>query len=98
MSVTTPKALPRADGDFYQVISTISEEVQALVHRVRAFLESDVTPIINHYWTREEFPHQLIPGLAALANVATSCHGSGCTGKTSLLEGIWMMDRAAEVR
>ena len=95
MSVTTPKALPRADGDFYQVISTISEEDQALVRRVRAFLGSEVTPIINHYWIREEFPHQLIPGLAALGIVGTSYHGYGCPGKTSLLDGVLMMELAA---
>ena len=95
MSVTTPKALPRADGDFYQVISTISEEDQALVRRVRAFLGSEVTPIINHYWTREEFPHQLIPGLAALGIVGTPYHGYGCPGKSSLLDGVLMMELAA---
>src|SRR5436853_4085878 len=95
MSVTTPKALPRADGDFYQVISTISEEDQALVRRVRAFMESEVTPIINHYWTREEFPHQLIPGLAALGIVGTPYHGYGCPGKSSLLDGVLMMELAA---
>src|SRR5216684_5637077 len=95
MSVTAPKALPRADGDFYQIISTISEEDQALVHRVRDFMESEVTPIINHYWTREEFPFQLIPGLAALGIVGTSYHGYGCPGKTSLLDGILMMELAA---
>jgi len=89
------KALPRADGDFYQIIPTISEEDQALVHRVRAFMESEVTPIINHYWTREEFPYQLIPGLAALGIVGTSYHGYGCPGKTSLLDGVLMMELAA---
>jgi glutaryl-CoA dehydrogenase len=95
MSVTAPKALPRADGDFYQIIPTISEEDQALVHRVRAFMESEVTPIINHYWTREEFPFQLIPGLAALGIMGTSYHGYGCPGKTSLLDGVLMMELAA---
>ena len=95
MSVTAPKALPRADGDFYQIIPTISEEDQALVHRVRAFMESEVTPIINHYWTREEFPYQLIPGLAALGIMGTSYHGYGCPGKTSLLDGVLMMELAA---
>ena len=89
------KALPRADGDFYQIISTISEEDQALLHRVQAFMESEVTPIINHYWTREEFPHQLIPGLAALGIVGTPYHGYGCPGKTSLLDGVLMMELAA---
>ena len=88
-------ALPQVDGDFYQIIPTISEEDQALVHRVRAFMESEVTPIINHYWTREEFPYQLIPGLAALGIVGTSYHGYGCPGKTSLLDGVLMMELAA---
>src|SRR5260221_5523189 len=95
MSVTTQKALPQADGDFYAIGSILSEEDQALVRRVRAFMDSEVTPIINHYWTREEFPHQLIPGLAALGIVGTSYHGYGCPGKSSLLDGILMMELAA---
>src|SRR5438045_9725045 len=94
MSVTVPKALPRADGGFSQIIPTISEEDQALLHRVRAFMEAEVTPIINHYWTREEFPHQLIPGLAALDIMGTSYHGYGCPGKSTLLDGMIMMDLA----
>src|SRR5437588_11197074 len=89
------QALPQADGDFHQIISTISEEDQALVRRVRAFLESEVTPISNHYWTREEFPHQLIPGLAALGIVGTSYHGYGCPGQSTLLDGVLMMELAA---
>src|SRR6266705_3580318 len=64
MSVTAPKALPRADGDFYQIIPTISEEDQALVHRV-------------------------------LGIMGTSYHGYGCPGKTSLLDGVLMMELAA---
>src|SRR5256712_5015884 len=89
------QTLPQVDGDLYQIISTISEEDQALVRRLRAFLESEVTPIINHYWTREEFPHQLIPGLAALGIMGTSYHGYGCPGKSTLLDGMLMMELAA---
>jgi glutaryl-CoA dehydrogenase len=88
------QTLPRADGDFYQIGSTVSEEDQALLHRVRAFMEAEVTPIINHYWTREEFPHQLIPGLAALGIMGTSYHGYGCPGKSNLLDGMMMMELA----
>jgi glutaryl-CoA dehydrogenase len=89
------QALPQVEGDFYQIISTVSEEDQALVSRVRAFMESEVTPIINHYWTREEFPHQLRPGLAALGIMGTSYHGYGCPGKSTLLDGMLMMELAA---
>src|SRR3989441_11580508 len=88
------QTLPRADGDFYQIGSTVSEEDQALLHRVRAFMEAEVTPIINHYWTREEFPHQLVPGLAALGIMGTSYHGYGCPGKSNLLDGMMMMELA----
>jgi glutaryl-CoA dehydrogenase len=54
---TAQKALPKVDGDFYHVSATMSEEDQALLRRVRIFMETEVAPIINGYWTREEFPH-----------------------------------------
>ena len=61
MSVTVLKVLPQANGDFYAISSTLSEEDQALLRRVRDFLEAQVAPIINQYWTREEFPHRILP-------------------------------------
>ena len=91
MSVTTPKALPRADGDFYQIIPTISEEDQALLRRTRAFLEAEVAPVITEYWIREEFPHQLIPRLAELHIMGLSYNGYGCPGKSTVLDGMMMM-------
>src|ERR1700747_1908916 len=94
MSVTTPKALPQANGDFYAISTILSEEDQALVHRVRAFMETEVTPIINQYWTREEFPHQLIPGLAALGIAGLAYQGYGCPGKSSVLDGMVAMEMA----
>jgi len=88
------QTLPRADGDFYRISTIVSEEDQALLHRVRTFMEAEVTPIINHYWTREEFPHQLIPGLTALGIMGTSYHGYGCPGKSGLLDGMLMIELA----
>lgn len=46
MSVTSPKALPQAHGDFYAMGATLSEEDQDLLRMVRDFLEADVSPII----------------------------------------------------
>jgi len=65
-SVTTNKTLPQADGDFYAIGTSLSEEDQALLRRVRGFLEVEVAPIISEYWIREELPHQLIPKPVAL--------------------------------
>ena len=92
MSVTAPKALPQANGDFYAIGLTLSQEDQALLGRVRDFMETEVSPIINRYWVREEFPHQLIPGFAALDIAGLAYHGYGCPGKSSVLDGMVAME------
>ena len=88
------QALPRVDGDFYHISTILSEEDRALLYQVRTYMEAEVAPIINHYWTREEFPHQILPGLAALGAVGLPYHGYGCPGKSSLLDGLMMMELA----
>jgi glutaryl-CoA dehydrogenase len=94
MMSVAKQTLPRVDGDFYHISTILSEEDQALLHRVRAFMETEVAPIINHYWTREEFPHQILPGLAALNTVGLPYHGYGCPDKSTLLDGLMMMELA----
>ena len=94
MTSVAQKTLPRVNGDFYLISATFSEEDQALLGRVRSFMETEVAPIINQYWTREEFPHQLIPGLAALDIAGLPYHGYGCPGKSSLLDGMVAMEMA----
>jgi glutaryl-CoA dehydrogenase len=94
MSVTATKALPQANGDFYAIGSTLSEEDQALLRRVRDFLEAEVAPVINAYWIREEFPHQILPRLAELHITGLAYHGYGCPGKSTVLEGMMMMELA----
>jgi glutaryl-CoA dehydrogenase len=94
VSVTTEKALPQANGDFYAIGATISEEDQALLRRTRAFLEAEVAPVITEYWIREEFPHQLLPKMAELAIMGLPYQGYGCPGKSSLLDGMMMMELA----
>ncbi len=94
MSVTTKKTLPQANGDFYAIGTTVSEEDQALLRRTRAFLEAEVTPIITEYWIREEFPYQLMPKLAELHIMGLPYQGYGCPGKSNLLDGMMMMELA----
>jgi glutaryl-CoA dehydrogenase len=94
MSVTVKKSLPEANSDFYAIGATISEEDQALLRRTRAFLEAEVAPVINDYWIREEFPHQLLPKMAELHIMGLPYHGYGCPGKSTLLDGMVMMELA----
>jgi len=94
MSVTTKKTLPQANGDFYAIGTTISEEDQSLLRRTRAFLEAEVTPVITEYWIREEFPYQLLPKLAELHIMGLPYQGYGCPGKSTVLDGMMMMELA----
>ena len=43
------KPLPSPNSDFYQFADTLSAEEQAIVKKVRAYMETKVQPIINKY-------------------------------------------------
>ena len=45
--------------------------------RVRDFCEREVTPIINDYWERAEFPHQLSPRWPSWASPAARSRATG---------------------
>jgi glutaryl-CoA dehydrogenase len=85
---------PPATGDFYGIASTLSAEDQAIVQRVRAFMEAEVAPIISRYWSRAEFPFELIPKLAALEIAGISYKGYGCAGKSTVLDGMIALEMA----
>jgi glutaryl-CoA dehydrogenase len=86
--------LPQITGDFYGITSTLSAEDQAVVQRVRAFMESEVAPIINRYWIRAEFPFELIPKIAALNVAGIAYQGYGCAGKSTVLDGMLALEMA----
>jgi glutaryl-CoA dehydrogenase len=83
-----------ADADFYALELLLDDQDRALLHRVRAFMETEVLPIINHYWTRARFPHQLLPGLAELGIAGLPYRGYGCPGRSPLLDGMMAMELA----
>lgn len=63
---TAPKPLPAPNGDFYDIIGTLSDAERAILFKVRDFTETKVAPIINDYWVRDAFPFELIEPLKAL--------------------------------
>jgi glutaryl-CoA dehydrogenase len=79
-------------SDFYDLAALLDEEDQAVLHRVRAFMDTEVQPIINDYWTRAKFPLELVPGLAELGIMGTQYSGYGCPGKSALLDGMISME------
>jgi glutaryl-CoA dehydrogenase len=85
---------PVLDADFYELEELLDPDGLRLVLRVREFMEKSVAPVINHYWTREQFPHELVPGLAALGIAGLACEGYDCPGGSSLLDGMIAMELA----
>src|ERR1700733_1005861 len=85
---------PVLDADFYELEELLDPGGRKLVLRVRDFMEKSVAPVINFYWTREQFPHELVPGLAGLGIAGLACEGYDCPGGSSLLDGMIAMELA----
>ena len=82
------------DADFYLLEQTLEPEGRQLLHRVREFMEKSVQPVINHYWTREEFPHDLMGDFRQLGIPGQLYQGYGCPGGGFLLDGMIAMELA----
>ncbi|WP_286848825.1 MULTISPECIES: acyl-CoA dehydrogenase family protein [Sphingobacterium] len=82
------KELPPINGDFYAMDSKLNDSDRALQLKVREFMETEVKPIVNKYWLRDEFPFEIVPKLAALNICGYTYDGYGCMGGSSLMEGI----------
>jgi glutaryl-CoA dehydrogenase len=77
-----------ASPDYYLLDELLTDEARAVRSRVRAFVESDVLPVINDYWDRAEFPWPLVPKLAGLGIVGSTIEGYGCPGLSRLAAGM----------
>jgi glutaryl-CoA dehydrogenase len=82
------------DADFYLLEQSLEPEGRQLLRQVREFMEKSVQPVINHYWTREEFPHDLVQGLHQMGIAGTAYSGYGCPGGGCLLDGMIAMELA----
>jgi glutaryl-CoA dehydrogenase len=85
-------------NDFYLLERALDPAGLELLQRVRTFMEKSVQPVINHYWVREEFPHDLIGEMRALGIAGLSYEGYGCPGsgidQRCLLDGMLAMEIA----
>src|ERR1700689_2656867 len=92
---TQPKlALPKPDADFYQVTASLRDADQEVLKRVRTFMEGQVAPIINKYWSEDSFPFELVPGIRDLKIAGARYEGYGCAGGSTLLAGFIAMEIA----
>lgn len=82
------------EADFYLMNDLLSDEERRIRDKVRLFCEKEVTPIINDYWERAEFPLELLPKIAALRIAGGRIQGYECPGMSSIAQGIMTMEWA----
>ena len=82
------------DSDFLGFELLLDDDDRALLDRVRTHLAATVEPIINDYWTRAKFPHELLPGFARLGIAGLQYDDVGCPGRSNLLDGMVSMELA----
>lgn len=80
--------------DFYAFDALLKPEEIEVRDRVRAFVDEEVVPIINPYWERAEFPHELVPKLAALNICGGTNQGYDCPGLSSVATGLATLELA----
>ena len=92
--MTTVTASTPVAQDFYELYDLLPDVDRALLGQVRAFMEESVAPIINRYWTRAEFPFELVAPWAELGLGGLPYEGYGCPGASYLLEGLAALEMA----
>jgi glutaryl-CoA dehydrogenase len=85
-----------ATSDFYALESVLSDDDRAFLSDVRTFMRTEVAPIINDFWSREEFPHDVVwPRVAELGMGGMAIDGYGCAGRGVIVDGFVAMELAA---
>lgn len=74
--------------DFYALDELLEPEELEIRDRVRTFCDKEVTPRINEYWEKAEFPFELVPRLAEVGIVGGTIEGYGCPGMSAVSAGL----------
>src|SRR5919202_1231007 len=80
--------MSESSPDFYDLEELLEPEEIEIRDRVRAFCEKEVTPRINDYWERAEFPFELGPRMAELGIAGGTIRGYGCPGMSNVAAGL----------
>ncbi len=78
--------------DFYLLDEKLTDDERGIRDRLRAFCEAEITPVINGYWERAEFPFELVPKIAALQMAGGTIEGYGCPGMSATAAGLVSME------
>nr|BFF13363.1 hypothetical protein GCM10025699_46660 [Microbacterium flavescens] len=66
MSSATLTSFSTLASDFYGYENMLSDREKGVLADLRAYLDSEVKPIVNRHWADATFPHEIVKGLADL--------------------------------
>ena len=81
-------------ADFYAYEELLSDSEREQVDRIRDFFRTEVTPVVDDYWARAEFPFELVKGFAKLGLVDWADPDSSEPAPSNLMVGITAMEMA----
>ncbi len=88
---------PPVHGDFYDIEGLLEEDEARVMKAVRKFMEEEVEPVINDYWSRDETPVELLRDGLRRLDLPTLIYGEDLNTREpngSMLEGIATMEMA----
>src|SRR4051812_50151123 len=74
--------------DLYLSDELLTDEERALRDRLHDFCEREVTPVINEYWERAQFPFELVPMIADLGLAGAGIKVPTCPGESATTGGL----------
>src|ERR671928_1236604 len=80
--------------DLYLSDELLTDEERAVRDRLHDFCDREVTPVINDYWERAQFPFELVPKIAELGLAGGVIDGYGCPGMSATAAGLVSMEWA----
>ncbi|GAA1480179.1 acyl-CoA dehydrogenase family protein [Gordonia sinesedis] len=86
--------VPLQTADFYDLYALLSDDDRATLDHVNTWLHDDVQPLLLEYWSKAEFPKQILPGYAGLGVAGSAYAGYGLPGRSYLFDGMLSMEIA----
>ena len=78
--------------DYFGLREPFTPQQESYLTRTRAFVDSEVLPVINGYWERAEFPFSLIEKMAPLGIIGDGIEGYGCPPMDPMSAGLINME------
>ncbi len=81
-------------ADFYNYEALLSDEERKILLSAREFMTTEIKPMVNEYWAKGEFPHELIGKFrgAGLTGLSYEGYGEHPAAVSNLLTGMLAME------